>query len=146
VSTPRSWRVLATALAAITCACAPSGASAATAFGAGEVAPACGEPSDDPYPSNVLADNPLGYWRLCQWGVSSTPNYADESGNGRTLVGSPNATSTSPTAKSPGGPLTNETNAFQDFNASYIGVPSTTGNYAAPTKTTARGGSASKRG
>jgi Concanavalin A-like lectin/glucanases superfamily len=138
MATPSLWRVLAIALAATACVSAAPSASAAE-FGSGEVAAACGEPSDAPYPASVLGDDPLGYWRLCQWGVSSTPNYADESGNGRTLLGSPNATSTSPTAKSPGGPLTNETNAFQDFSASYIGTPSTTGIYAPLTKTTVRG-------
>jgi hypothetical protein len=109
-------------------------------FGSGEVAAACGEPSSAEYQSAVLSDSPLGYWRLCERGVSSVANYLDVTGNARALQGSPNAGgTTTPIAKSPGQSLLNEPNAYQDFSSSYINAPSATGAYAPLSQMTARG-------
>jgi hypothetical protein len=88
----------------------------------------------------VLGDGPLSYWRLCEWGVSSAATYLDSSGNARPLQGSPFAGSTTTASpKSPGQPLLNETNAYEDFDRSYIRAPSTTGAYAPLSQMSARG-------
>lgn len=112
----------------------PTGVYAAD-YGQGILSPACGESVTGAgalYPQAVRDDDPIAYWRLCQFPAANfQPVYKDESGHNRPLYASPTSGTGyafAPTAAASGSshgpaPLTNEVNGYQVFNTSYMSTP-----------------------